>query len=279
MRRKSGASTPADGNDKGAEAEPNIYSVGVLNKTTFILQAFTHARPRLVLKDVAATTGLPKTTVFRILSSLIEHDFCEFDERTGEYSLGFALLRLADVRRRQTNVHDIALPIMREMRNDTNETVVLSIRSGDTRVHVDLVESLHALRRTAELGVRAPLHAGAASKVLLAGMDDDEIAAYFAKTPLVRFSSTTITDPAVLWAEIAQICERGYAESLGELMVGGGALAAPIKGYDGRTVAVLDILTPSDRYTPEHRERCIGFLLAGARKASERFGYRGQAMV
>lgn len=231
-----------------------------------------------MLKDVAAITGLPKTTVFRILSSLIEHDFCEYDERTGEYSLGFALLRLADVRRRQTNVHDIALPIMRELRNEVNETVVLSIRSGDTRVHVDLVESLHALRRSAELGVRAPLYAGAASKVLLAGMADDEIEAYFAKTPLVPIQNNTITDKDVLWAEIREIRSRGYAESLGEVLVGGGALAAPIKGYDGRTVACLDVLTPSDRYTPEHRERCIGVLLASARKASERFGYRGQVL-
>jgi DNA-binding IclR family transcriptional regulator len=275
MRKKTAAPVSPENAEDAVEASPNLYSVGVLNKTTFILQAFTHEHPRLALKDVAAKTGLPKTTVFRILSSLIEHDFCEFDERTGEYGLGFALLRLADVRRRQTNVHDIALPIMREMRNDTNETVVLSIRSGDARVHVDLVESLHALRRSAELGVRAPLYAGASSKVLLAGMEDDEIHAYLNSVPLVPISSATITDKGLLWKEIAQIRERGYAESRGEVLVGGGALAAPIKGYDGKTVAVFDILTPSDRYTPEHRERCIEFLLAGAKKASERFGYRG----
>jgi DNA-binding IclR family transcriptional regulator len=275
MRKKSDETAVADTPEENGETSGNIYSVAVLNKTTFILQTFTHEQPRLVLKDVAAITGLPKTTVFRILSSLIEHDFCEYDERTGEYSLGFELLRLADIRRRQTNVYDIALPIMRELRNETNETVVLSIRSGVARVHVDLVESLQSVRRTAELGVRAPLYAGAASKVLLAGMGDDEIASYLDKTPLVRIQHATIVDRDVLLSEIAEIRSRGYAESLGEVMAGGGSLAAPIKGYDGRTVASLDILTPSERYTPEHRERCIGLLLAGVRKASERFGYRG----
>jgi len=275
MRKKNAAPATVDNSDGNGEGSGNLYSVAVLNKTTFILQAFTHERPRLALKDVAAITGLPKTTVFRILSSLIEHDFCEYDERTGEYSLGFALLRLADVRRRQVNVHDIAFPIMRELRNETKETVVLSVRSGDSRVHIDLIESLHAVRRTTDLGVAAPLYAGASGKVLLAGMDDDEITAYLDRTPLVPLQDATITSKGVLWEEIRQIRTRGFAESRGEVLVGGGALAAPIKGYDGRTVACLDILTPSDRYTPEHRERCIGLLLESVRKASERFGYRG----
>ena len=275
MPKKSDETAIADTPEDAGEGSGNIYSVAVLNKTTFILQTFTHEQPRLVLKDVAARTGLPKTTVFRILSSLIEHDFCEYDERTGEYSLGFELLRLADIRRRQTNVHDIALPIMRELRSQTNETVVLSIRSGDARVHVDLVESLQSVRRTAELGVRAPLYAGAASKVLLAGMADDEIEAYLDRTPLIPIQNATIIDRNVLLAEVTEIRARGYAESRGEVLTGGGALAGPIKGHDGRTVASLDILTPAERYTPEHRERCIALLLTGVRNASERFGYRG----
>jgi DNA-binding IclR family transcriptional regulator len=74
------------------------------------------------------------------------------------------------------------------------------------------------------------------------------------------------------------LCHRrprgGYAESPGEIL-GDSALAAPIKSYEGKTVAVFDILTPSDRYTPENRERCIGILQAGVKKASERFGYHG----
>jgi len=225
---------------------------------------------------VVQATGLPKTTVFRLLSSLIERDFCELDPQTGKYSLGFALVRLADIRRRQSNVHDVAIPVMREIRNEVNETVILSVRSGDFRVHIDFVEGLHPMRRMADLGVRAPLYAGAASKVLLAGMDDDEIEAYLGRTRLTAFQDTTITDKGVLWREIRSIRKCGYAESKGELFPGGGALAAPLKDFSGGTVAVMDILTPEHRYTAEHRERCITLLLDGARQASHRLGYRGE---
>jgi DNA-binding IclR family transcriptional regulator len=80
-----------------------------------------------------------------------------------------------------------------------------------------------------------------------------------------------------LWREIRLVRKRGFAESKGELFPGGGALAAPIKDYSGGTVAVMDILTPAHRYTAAHRDRCIGLLLNGAQRASERLGYRTQA--
>jgi IclR family pca regulon transcriptional regulator len=129
----------------------------------------------------------------------------------------------------------------------------------------------------ADLGVRAPLYAGAASQVLLAGMEDEEIEAYLDRTDLTAFQQTTITDRTVLWREIRNIRKRGFAESKGELFAGGGALAAPIKDFSDRTVAVMDILTPEHRYTAEHRERCIGLLLTGAERASQRLGYQAGA--
>jgi DNA-binding IclR family transcriptional regulator len=131
----------------------------------------------------------------------------------------------------------------------------------------------------ADLGVPAPLYAGAASKVLLAGMDDDEIEAYLDRTDLTAFQDSTITDRAVLWREVRSVRRRGFAESKGELFAGGGALAAPIKDFGGKTIAVLDILTPEHRYTDEHRERCIAILLEETRRASERLGYRPDASI
>jgi len=262
------------GKAAGAGKASNAYSIDVLTRAINVLSVFGHARPQLGLSEIVAEVRLPKTTVFRLLSSLVERNFCEFDSQTGKYSLGFELVRLADIRRRQTNVHDVAIPVMRDIRNEVNETVILSVRSGDFRVHIDFVEGLHPMRRMADLGVRAPLYAGAASKVLLAGMEDEDIESYLARTELTAFQKTTITDKNMLWREIRAIRKRGYAESKGEIFPGGGALAAPLKDFSEKTVAVMDILTPEHRYTPQHRERCIALLLNGARRGSERLGYR-----
>jgi DNA-binding IclR family transcriptional regulator len=249
------------------------YTIEVLNKALDIVGVFSHAAPLLSLKQIVALTGLPKTTAFRILTTLVDRHFCEFDRGTELYSLGFSFLRLGDIRRRQANVHSEALPVMRAIRNEVNETVVLSIRTGDSRVHIDFAEGLHPMRRMADLGVHAPLYAGAASKVLLAGMDNDELELYLARTRLSAFQKATITDKKLLRQELMKIRAQGFAESKGELFTGGGALAAPIRDFHGKTVAVIDILTPEHRYTPEHRERCIKHLLEGVRIISRRLGY------
>lgn len=279
MARTNGAgpvsNSPLTPSDKApASKGRSPYTVEVLNKAFDILGVFRPEAPLLTLKQIVALTGLPKTTNFRLLSTLVERQFCEYDPVTEQYSLGFAFLRFADIRREQTNVHADALPVMREMRNKVNETIVLSIRAGDYRIHIDFVESLHPMRRMVELGVQAPLYAGAASKVLLAGLEADELELYLARTELEAFQKATITDKDDLKKELQRIQAQGYAESRGELFTGGGALAAPVRDYSGKTVAVIDILTPEHRYTAEHREQCIVHLLEGTAEISRRLGYR-----
>lgn len=276
LKAKPSPPAPAAVAVEEADRGSSPYTISVIEKMAEVLGVFSHVQPSLGLKDIAKATGLPKTTVFRILSTLVAIGFCEIDPDNGDYSLGFGLMRLADIRRRQANVHALAMPVMREIRNAANETVVLSVRAGDTRVHIDFVEGLHPLRRITDLGVAAPLYAGATSKALLAGMEDEQIHDYLARTPLKAFQEATITNAATLWKEIARIREQGFAESRGELTVsGGGSLAVPIKDSTGQTVAVIDVLTPDSRYTPEHREKCIQLLLDGARRISGRLGYQG----
>lgn len=251
------------------------YAITALNRAIGVLNAFTIDRPQLSLNEVVAATGLPKTTAFRLLSALVEHDFISLDPENGKYSLGFALLRLGEIRRGQTNAHRTVLPIMQEIREALNETVVFSIRVGEERVHVDALESRELLRRTAVIGGRAPLHAGASSKALLAGMADVDIQEYLNRIDRVASKGSPSANTDDLWREIAQIRKLGYAESRGEVRPGGGALAAPLWDFKGSCVGAIDVLTPNDRYTPEHREKVIAVLLNGAARASQLLGYRG----
>lgn len=263
------------GPDDAGEKDGKSYAITALSRAVAVLNAFTPDRPQLALNDVVAATGLPKTTAFRLLSALMEHDFVTLDLDNGKYSLGFALLRLGEVRRGQTNAHGTVMPVMQEIRETLNETVVFSIRVGDERVHVDALESKDLLRRTATIGGRAPLHAGASSKILMAGMTDAEIDGYVARHAPLTGADGRPLDADTLRDELAVIRERGWAESRGEVRPGGGALAAPVRDFSGRWIASIDVLTPNDRYTPEHRERIIAGLLDGVKRASERLGYRG----
>src|SRR5690606_23020861 len=104
--------------EQGDGRKGGAYAIAVLNRAVEIMNVFSPGRPSMSLKEITEATGLPKSTVFRILSTLVSHEFCDLDPNNGEYSLGFALIRLADIRRRQANLHTVALPVMRDIRNE-----------------------------------------------------------------------------------------------------------------------------------------------------------------
>ena len=138
---------------------------------------------------------------------------------------------------------------MRAIRNGLNETVVLSIRTGDSRVHIDFVEGLHPMRRMADLGVQAPLYAGAASKVLLApAWRRRRIGALSGADRAIRFPEGNDNGQANIASGTTKDKDAGLCGEQGELFTGGGGpLAAAMRDFHGKTVAVIDILTPEHR--------------------------------
>ncbi len=264
---------------RNGHGSDNAYSVEAVNRAADIFFAFSHTDPELTLPEIMSRTGLPKTTAFRVLSTLCERGLCLKDPISGKYSLGFELLHLAEIRRRQASIHSLAMPFLRVIRDQVKETVVLSIRVGDDRVHLDFAEGLHPMRRMVELGRRSPLYAGAASKVLCAGLRNSEISEYLERTQLEKICDNTITDAKLLWKEIERIRELGYAESKSEIFGGGASLAAPIRDYTSATIAVIDIITPENRYTEEHRKLCMAALMEGTGNLSRQLGYREQELA
>jgi DNA-binding IclR family transcriptional regulator len=149
---------------------------------------------------------------------------------------------------------------MRKIRDDVNETVVLSIREGDLRYNIDSVEAVNAIAQAHQIGVAIPLYTGASSRVLLAGMSPDELSAYLDHTALVAYSETTIIDRDSLLEELERVRERGYAVSSGEFTSAGNAVAKAVRGADGRAIAALHVSVPRSRYSGIVEDRCVAAL-------------------
>src|SRR5690349_14339709 len=135
--------------------------------------AFDQERSTLSLATIAMRANLSKPTAFRILASLRQRGFVN-QTAEGEYELGYEIVRLAAVRKRQTNVWEEARPHMQRARDAVNETVLLCVRVDDDRLVLDQVESTRDIRRVAKIGERVPLYVGASSRALLAGLSDAE---------------------------------------------------------------------------------------------------------
>ena len=257
-----------------SEKERAVYRIEAVDRAINILTVFTHTEPELTLSEIVEKTRLAKATAYRMLSNLCARHMCQLDEKTGRYSLGYEVLKMADIRRQQLNFRVLALPAMQELRDVSNETIVLSVRDGDDRVNVDYVESRDPLRRVPEPGRRAPLYSGAASKAFLAAMTDEEVERYLARTPLEKRGPNTITDPDDLRRTIAKNRADGFSESRGEQTPQGNAIAAPVFDSTGQAAFVISISYVDSRFTKTIRKKTTETLLRCCREMSRQLGAR-----
>jgi DNA-binding IclR family transcriptional regulator len=248
------------------------YAVSTVDRAIDVLEAFSHKSPELSLKQIAARTGLHKATAFRLVTTLVRRGLMIKHPLTGQYRLGFELISLAEIAKGQTSLVAEALPVMRQVRDQLNETVFLCVRVGDHRVDIEQVEGLQNIRRVLTLGEQKSLYAGAGSKVLLAAMADDAIAAYLGRTKLVALTKTTPTTGKAVWTEIHAIRRQGYAEGWDERDSGGAGAAAPIFGPSLEAVGALAIAVPTSRYSAALKKKTIVAVTKGAAAISLRLG-------
>lgn len=224
------------------------------------------------LTVVAQDVGLSKATVHRILTGLTYRDFVMQNPESGEYMLGAGSLRLG---RKMTDANGglatLVGPVLRRLRDETGETVVMHVRIGRRRVCIAEFESRHPLRYTVGVGADAPLHVGGAGKVLIAWTPERELTQIL-PPDLEALTDFTITSWEVLRAELADVRERGWAESHGERMIGAFALSAPVFASDGDVIAVVSILGPDARLNQTRAVELRLALLHATKEASAAMG-------
>ena len=244
---------------------------GMLERSLAILALFTETRVEWRVPEIADAVGLPIPTTYRIVGSLVAQGLLR--PTTGGYRLGSAALGLG---RRAAAGFDLGSAVGAELRalaRATQETGLLSVldEGARTAVCVDRVDSAQPLRLTLEVGRRVPLHAGAASKALLASGPATVREAVLAG-PLPRLGPGTLTSAAALSEQLDEIRDVGYAVSREETNEGAWGVASPILGVGAVLLGSIGIAGPLVRCTPETLELARREVLASARRAETVLG-------
>jgi len=239
-----------------------------------VLFLFDAQNPVLSAGDIAERLGMSRSTTYRYLQSLRASNLLEEDAARGGFRLGPRIFELARIAREGLGLSEIALPVMRDLARDVDETVLLTRRSGNMAVCVERVEISRPIRLSYERGHLLPLHAGAPAKVLLA-YEEDADRGLDALAPFERFTETTITDPDELRRELAQIRDRGFALSNGERDVGVRGVGAPVFGPDGRITAGISVGCLAFETTEDDLPAVIDAVMAAARRVTDRLAEIG----
>lgn len=195
------------------------------------------------IRDIAARTGIPKSSVQRILASLQKGGWVAQNPSTQSYRIGVHLLTLANTWRLRLELTRQSREILEELSIETRHTVLLLVPSGSRGICLSKVEPERTLKLVAEVGKTFPLHAAACGKILLA-YSSPIIQGEILSAPAHPFTSSTITDPDLLREEIRLIRSRGYAVSYGEMTAGAAEIAVPLLDQGGNILAALSIAGP-----------------------------------
>ncbi|MGD8933470.1 MAG: IclR family transcriptional regulator [Gammaproteobacteria bacterium] len=248
---------------------PEKNSIQVIDRMSSLLDAVARYPEPVSLKVLAAETGLHSSTAFRILDSMLSNGFIERDAG-GKYKLGRKLLSLGSRVNAQSDVRQVALPVMARLRDELGESVNLTIREGDEVVYIEKATPNRMMHVQQLVGSRAPLHVTAVGKLMLAMGGEDECRGYATRTNLPAYTRNTINDLPALLQEAERLRSQGYAYDDEEAEIGVGCIGTLIYDASGNIIAGLSISAPIER----RQASWANNLLQAAREISEELGYR-----
>src|SRR5438874_6240547 len=216
------------------------YTVDAAAKALELLSVFSFREPRLSLADLAARTGIPRATAFRLLSTLEQSGFLVKDH--GAYQLGIKCFVLGNIVAGGMDLRETAHPHLLRLRDATRETSQLAILDHWQVVYLERVLApfpMGSMRSRA--GAILPAYCTALGKTLLAYRPESEVQAWMATQRFPALTPHTITSAKRLLKEIRLIREQGFGIDEEEREHGVRCVAAPIRNHSGDVVAAISI--------------------------------------
>ena len=240
----------------------------VLRKITSILDAFSLSRPELSLAEIRSATGVPHSTVQRLVANMVQEGI--LDRQGDRFRVGVRMAHWAAPATQGLDFLELLTPVLRRLRDELGETVCIFRESQGKRVCIALAETRLMLRRVVQVGEIMPLHVGSAGRVLLAW--NPEVAEQVYRSGLHSLTDQTITDAANLEAAVAKTRVDGFAITTGERVSGASGISAPIFGPQGELFGALMVMGPAMRMPYEVCASWVEPVLAAAEESTRVIG-------
>lgn len=225
------------------------------------------------LGEISAEVELTRSTVHRLLATLISRGFARQDPVTGHYSLGYKSLEVGTSCLTSLDIRTIARPHLRALARESGETANLALLDELDVVYIDQVEAESIIKMRARLGSRGPAHCTGSGKVLLAYAPPEELNRLLSNRVLKRYTTRTITDPVRLRQELERIRKDRFALDFGEMEPAVRCAAAPVRDHEGQVVCAVSVSGPSSRIDGERlRNSLVPAVLKAAAGISRDLG-------
>lgn len=222
--------------DDDESRKGNVQSV---DRALTILEVLGEDEEGYRLTDLAARTGLSPSTVHRLLSTLEQRRFVQFDQTDGMWHVGRQSFAIGSGFVRRRNFVAPALPILRRLRDQTRETANLGVVDEGEVVILTQVESREIVRAITKVGGRAPMVTSGLGKSILATYSDEDVAALVKRRGMRRATSKSVVRASELRDVLQVIRHQGYALDDEEFIAGLRCVSAVV--YDAQSEALAAI--------------------------------------
>ncbi|WP_068088841.1 IclR family transcriptional regulator [Polycladidibacter stylochi] len=251
----------ADDNKKATNA------MGSVVKTFNVLEALSNYQS-CELTYIVKKTGYPKSTVHRILLTLIELGYVKQFSETNKYGCTFRILNLGSKIVGKNTIVLAAKAILEEMETITNENINLCLPDGNVLVIVSKRESNYSLRPSQPIGQRLPFHDSANGRAYLAHCNQEMRRGIIERL----YNDGSISDILSFEDRLANIRREGVALEIEEHIKGVGCIASPLFDHTGRAIGTLGIATPTVRLKEEKISQFRSLVITKARELSNQLG-------
>lgn len=243
--------------------------IQVADKLFLVLETLARTGP-IGLSDLCREVSLNKTTLHRILNSLLYLGYVRRDESTAHYSLTYKIWDIANQFVSKIDLVEEAKPHLKELAAKTGETVHLVQIDGTYAIYIAKEESESSVRLVSMVGKRIPLYCSGVGKALLADMTDEEVRQIWDQSEHIPLTEHTITDFSTLMSELRVIRQRGYAMDNEENELGVRCVAATISIVEQTPQYAFSISAPLHRMDDKRMKEIAGYALQMKEKLSRK---------
>ena len=225
----------------------------------------------VTVAEVVAALGIPKSTAYELVRTLSAAGYVE-RSGTADYFLGRKLFELGMAYRSHVDLLKEGGKIVEELRDETGETVQLSVLESNVMLVLVKEESSKPIRIISRVGSRVPINWAAAGRLLVSDLPNPELRALLQRIVKPSPTGRAPTDPDELVRQIKRFRTQGYGFELNEANEHAGCVAAPVTDVSGRCVAAISIVAPEQRLQRRQRDILVAAVRRAAVKLSRRLG-------
>lgn len=249
------------------------YSVPNLERALSIIELLKDCPAGLSLTELQSRLGFPKSSIFRITQTLVDRGYLVKSDQPSLFSLSKKFLHIGLSTLSESSLIEKCLPLMRSLREELRETVLLGAVVEGEGVLLEQVLGSHPFTFMLKVGHRFHIHPSAPGKAILAFLPDSECESILNTISFEKFNDRTITNINDFKKELEKVRTCGYGIDYAEELEGVHCVGAPIFNQYAYPISALWVTAPSARLPFEKFEEVGAAIREVCLSISQQFGY------